>query len=363
MSITSSVKTGIEALINKSMFDLASKPHPEGARAHLLFAPEYRNYGDHAIYQGTRRFLSDCLDTSTELVVETSNFLRYFPDKLDDLVGPQDVLLFMGGGYMGDFWEDSQRVTESVLRRFPDNPVVVLPQTIFFQNQLSPAIDSFAQLLTSRNSLLFCAREDSSFKFCAERLRLRPDQCAVTPDLALYLSDKIWRGKRRGACICLRADVESLKRISYADCAQVLQSDFSLKSRKASTVADTIIPIPIECSSRAVEKTFTHFQQSEVVVTDRLHGMLMAALSATPVVGFDNASGKVSGVYRRWISSLPYVRIAKTDGNLSDDIESVLSVPLDNRVAALENCLSALKIEHFSKLGSYITSFISREMN
>jgi pyruvyl transferase EpsI len=265
----------------------------------------------------------------------------------------------MGGGYMGDVWGDSQQVVESVLNRFPNNPVIILPQTIFYRNKESPSIKSFSQLLTSRNALLFCAREESSLQFCAERLLLRPDQYALVPDLALYINDIAWRGKRDGASICLRSDAESLNGVSYSYCAKVFQNDFSLNVRRVSTVGTMSIPIPIEYSYRAFEKKLVPFQQSKIVVTDRLHGMIMAAISATPVVGLDNISGKVSGVYNRWISSLPYVQLAETSYSLSDQAERAMSVPLENRILALEKCQSALRKEYFSRLGNNVVDFIS----
>ena len=50
-----------------------------------------------------------------------------------------------------------------------------------------------------------------------------------------------------------------------------------------------------------------------MVITDRLHGMIIAALANTPCLAFDNLSKKVSGV-NAWIKNLDYVKcVGKQD--------------------------------------------------
>lgn len=48
-----------------------------------------------------------------------------------------------------------------------------------------------------------------------------------------------------------------------------------------------------------------------MVITDRLHGMIFAAITGTPCIAFDNISKKVSGVYK-WIESLEYIKVVNS---------------------------------------------------
>ena len=53
------------------------------------------------------------------------------------------------------------------------------------------------------------------------------------------------------------------------------------------------------------------FADSELVITDRLHGMVFAALTGTPCIVFSNYNHKVKGTYD-WISYLPYIKYVES---------------------------------------------------
>ena len=49
---------------------------------------------------------------------------------------------------------------------------------------------------------------------------------------------------------------------------------------------------------------------AEVVVTDRLHAMILAVLSGIPVVALNNANGKVKAIFDDYLSDFPAVFLA-----------------------------------------------------
>jgi len=46
----------------------------------------------------------------------------------------------------------------------------------------------------------------------------------------------------------------------------------------------------------------------EVVVTDRLHGMIFSVITQTPCLVFDNNYGKASAFYYNWLQALDYIQ-------------------------------------------------------
>lgn len=72
--------------------------------------------------------------------------------------------------------------------------------------------------------------------------------------------------------------------------------------------ATTVLAHGVKIRNRnlEVEKKLKEFAEAKLVVTDRLHGMVFAALTGTPCVAVGNCNGKVKGVYE-WIKELPYV--------------------------------------------------------
>lgn len=69
-------------------------------------------------------------------------------------------------------------------------------------------------------------------------------------------------------------------------------------------------------------------QSAEVVITDRLHGMVLSATGQVPCIAFDNSTKKISGVYG-WFKDCPNVRLG--DDTKVDDlmgwIREVTAVP------------------------------------
>ena len=56
-----------------------------------------------------------------------------------------------------------------------------------------------------------------------------------------------------------------------------------------------------------IRRKMQEFCRSELVITDRLHGMVFAAITDTPCIVFSNYNHKVEGVYQ-WIKHLPYIK-------------------------------------------------------
>ena len=74
--------------------------------------------------------------------------------------------------------------------------------------------------------------------------------------------------------------------------------------------------IPISDRYTALERQFDAFRHAELVVTDRLHGMIFCAITGTPCVVLNSKSPKVLGCYA-WIKDLPYIRFCDDAGKIA----------------------------------------------
>ncbi len=59
-----------------------------------------------------------------------------------------------------------------------------------------------------------------------------------------------------------------------------------------------------------LENKYNQFRQAEIAITDRLHGMVLAAITGTPCIVFSNYNQKVKGTYE-WLKDLEYIRFVK----------------------------------------------------
>ena len=74
-----------------------------------------------------------------------------------------------------------------------------------------------------------------------------------------------------------------------------------------------------------VNNKFTEFSKAKIVITDRLHAMVMCAIVGTPCIVFDNVSKKVSCVYYDWLKEVPYIRVAEDMEIIHETINQILN--------------------------------------
>ena len=63
-----------------------------------------------------------------------------------------------------------------------------------------------------------------------------------------------------------------------------------------------------------LNRIFSTFSRSKVIITDRLHGMIFAAITGTPAIILTNSNHKVKGVYE-WIKHCDYIKYISNINN------------------------------------------------
>lgn len=309
----------------------------------IFLTPQYLNYGDHAIALAEKEYLKKNFD---ECEVEEINysFYLYWPNLIEKRIKKDDIIFLTGGGYAGDLWEENQIQLEKVIEKFPDNIVILAPQTIFFKRKDSnKKLENFKQLLSNHKQLYVLAREKNTYEFAEKFLGLEADKnLFILPDFALTLEPEIRKTKRKNIALCIRKDNE-----------KVLSDEeiFSLKTSLKDSIGDIHmitmakdhVEIPTYLRKKFLKKKFNEYAEKELVITDRLHGMIFAAITKTPCVALDNVSHKVSGVYQS-LEQLSYIA-------LSDGVDDILE--LGKQVTAIPQ---KIREEEFKMLNKEIIS-------
>lgn len=292
-----------------------------GRRFILVQTPEHGNLGDHAIAMAERRFLR-----------------RYFPDvpvaelpgfafscaaqAYRSLLDPRrDTILITGGGFAGSLWQQEEKNIQSVLRALKGFRIVMMPQTLYYEQENEAQARRSRRGYRAAGNLLFLAREKDTL----ERVRrLMPGlRCELFPDMVLFLRWEQPAGPRRGIGLCLRKDRESALDTPGRDrlAAQLRQA----LPDETFVWTDTVRPgkVPPELGDEAVHGKLEEFSSYRLIVTDRLHGMVFAALTGTPCIVLDNCDHKVRGVYD-WLRQNPYVRYLETPDRAAQALRDIL---------------------------------------
>ena len=94
--------------------------------------------------------------------------------------------------------------------------------------------------------------------------------------------------------------------------------------------------------SVALSNKFTEFNRAKLVITDRLHGMIFAAITETPCVVFGSYTHKIVESYK-WLKDLEYIKFCEDINDFEEKIDEVVSAKnkkYDNRFA--ENSISEI---------------------
>ncbi|MGN0976193.1 MAG: polysaccharide pyruvyl transferase family protein, partial [Gemmiger sp.] len=151
-------------------------------------------------------------------------------------------------------------------------------------------------------------------------------------------------GVRDGVLLCMRGDAERSMTDRNRNAVESLLHSHGLRWRITDMYCEA--EVTKEARSDRVREKMEEFTRAALVITDRLHGMVFAAITGTPCIVFSNYNHKVRGTYA-WIKYLPYIRYAET----AADVERVLP-----ELLSMEGCRydNAPLMPYFEKLAQAV---------
>lgn len=302
---------------------------PLGRKVYVIGTPEYTNLGDSAIAIAEMKFLESCGIPSERIKEITVPEYNQDCEQIVKWIGCKNLICGIGGGNMGNQWYAEELFRYKFMEDLPYNPLVIFPQTIHYTNDDDGKIaeQKSVKFYNGRSGLALVAREEKSNKIMNE---LYPQtEILFTPDIVLSATMETFgatQHNRNGVLLCMRSDAE--KTLSDEDVAYIEKyiENNGYEYRKTDMYSDC--KVNKENRADCVRSKMNEFTKAELVITDRLHGMVFAAITGTPCIVFSNYNHKVLGTYE-WIKYLPYVRYVDD----VKDIECYVS-----ELIAMKNC-------------------------
>lgn len=300
---------------------------PDGPRAFLFLAADYGNLGDIAITLAQWRFLKRTLPNHCSLPVPISKTTAWL-DSIAKQIRPDDLITTVGGGNTGNLYPDIEALRRLVIRAFPNNAVITFPQSIDFGAVPNRAVlERFIEPYRSHPKLTMCIREGRSYG------KLLPlwnwsERLLHVPDIVLSHPRQSGGEVRNGVVLSLRHDREKLRDLGDDEHVRtVLAKRFNtITERDTQSVGRFVNWSEAE---DALEQHLDTYRRAELVVTDRLHGMILAERVGTPCIAIDNTNHKVSATYYDWLGDNPRIRLLKSAG---DDFDQFINSVLRARI-------------------------------
>lgn len=277
----------------------------------FVLTPTHGNMGDHAIAAAVSDMLDELNLPYTEITAEELRLMER--RKKMRLMNGRPVFI-NGGGNIGTLWPTVERIFRAIIRGCPRSPILCLPNTAFFEDsekgRREYALSS--RVYQSHKALTICAREEYSY----ELLKKMHSRVLLVPDMAMSLNECIEGTNRRGCVLCLRGDRERT-RSEAADNAILEQVNKLFPGAVSYSDMNIGRPVPLEQREAELTNKYDVFRGAELVITDRLHGMVFAAVTGTPCIVIDSKSPKVRGCCE-WIKDLEYIRFAESPGQITE---------------------------------------------
>lgn len=318
-----------------------------GKRIILIGTPVHGNLGDHAIAEAEKKFLNEHLGGYKIIEIITPLY-RVCKNVIKKYSTQNDIIIISGGGWLGNLWKHNEDMVREIIKDYRNNKIIILPQTVYYEendNYLAD-IECAKEIYSAHENLIICLRDKQSYDFIKNNKFSKYDEKILfVPDIVLYLNKSNSLGEVRKSekiLLCLRDDLE--KSFEREEEKQ-LQQFFNQKLENIQ-YTNTVVPylIPLYKREKELDKKYNEFKNAQIVITDRLHGMLFATITGTPCIAFDNITGKVKGVYK-WIEDVKYIKYVENVEEMMKEFEYIKS--LDKNV--YENSEIKLKFDKIIK--------------
>ena len=274
----------------------------------LLDVPDYPNVGDSAIFLGLMNYFED---RSIEVKLATSI------DTLNHQFTQQaQTIVLMGGGSFGGLYpvSDEHRMFAMNLMA-KDSLFIQCPQSVHFVNQeyQLQIADAILALTNKRISV----RDESSL----DKLMSLGIEAKLLPDSSVFLTDEdlsraAEKNMSKSVVYLVREDEEGLYNIASSVDRSWLTDKGALRltrllrklGRYSEGIARLFNPSPNgwkKIARKRLDRGLRIIQNSEIVVTDRLHGMLLALQAGKKVIALDNSNMKLSRYANNWLKEEP----------------------------------------------------------
>lgn len=307
---TSEKSSQLSDIINSTL------PNLIGDKCVFLDLAYYENIGDVLIWEGTEWFLKNN---------RISCIYRASKDTFDWRAIPSDItIVLQGGGNFGDIWLPHQKFRLDVIQKYPENKIVILPQTIYYQHKENMEHD--AAIMAEHPNLTICSRDNATLRLVKEHFSnktiLLPDMafCIPVKYLERFRKDTIngknlflKRKDKEFSRYCyynyIKGNVEEHDWPSYETTTLIVKNYRRIMSRKL--FLDNIhCGRLIDLYARKILRR--HFvrvgvefiSEYEYIYTTRLHVAILSTLLGKPFTFFDNSYGKNSSFYDTWLSDI-----------------------------------------------------------
>ena len=264
----------------------------------LLMIPHHGNLGDQAITLAEFKFLKEIFPNIK---------LFYNLENYKNSINKNTIIFLQGGGNIGWTYYFEEQNRRKIIESYPNNNIVIMPQTIFFEETNIDQQEISSQIYNNHSKLIIIVREQISYNIAIKIFY--KNKILLCPDIVTYLDDliNVNNSERKGALLILRNDIEkSLNKNIENQIIALIKNAYNKYD-----IIDNKFELNISSLEQSRNEVFQQLKKIssyEIVITDRLHGMIFSAITKTSCIVFKNYNHKIISSYE-WFKNLDYIQL------------------------------------------------------
>lgn len=283
----------------------------------LFGIPTHGNIGDAAIVLAEEKFIEDNLSEYEYMKILEEDETKETIEEIQKILTEEDIILLHGGGNLGDEYVILEERRRMIIEAFPNNKIILMPQTIHFSDteKGKNELEKTKKVYNNHKKLTLVAREKVSFEIMKKEFYNA--NVILTPDIVMYLNETQPR-ERKGVLLAMRSDVEKVLTDSQM---KQINEDISKYFENIKMTDTYLAEDEIYCDTRkkVVEDKLEEFRNAHLVITDRLHGMILSAITSTPCIAVSNYNHKIKSSFE-WLKEQKYIKFLDDINSLEDAI-------------------------------------------
>jgi len=255
----------------------------------LIGTSEHDNMGDSCITLGEIEFIKNYYPNKIIIEVSTYEYDDYFPI-IKEIITQNDMIFLQGGGNLGDKFLIEEKLRRKVVSSFTNNKIVILPQTIYFLDPNGKELKESQKVYHNHKNLILFVRGKKSLNYAKKYF---PNVYSyIGMDLTTYLK-RDYNYERKGILACIRDlnDESGLNKKVYEELLDLLYSLDHNYDKSNNIYKENIKKLN---KNNIVENELKFFAKHEVVITDRLHGLIFSIITKTPCIVLSSYNKKIN---------------------------------------------------------------------
>lgn len=303
-------------------------------RIFIIGTPTHGNLGDQAIAYAEQKIVEDYFSDYEICEINALDIIKHLKS-LRNNIKKDDILVLHGGGNLGNQYVEEEELRRKIILQFKNNKVILFPQTIYFTDDAVGKVEfnKTKAIYGKHKDLTLVSRENTSYEIMKQAFI--NNKVILSPDIVMYLNKTHPKYIRNGALTCIRKDVESIlsveNREKIKNMLEINYDNLIITDTMAelTTSENRVVKYMVNRNQRKkmLNRKWDQFKKAELVVTDRLHGMVFCAITSTPCIVIGNYNHKVKDTYK-WIEKLNYIKFVDNIDEIPKLIEELKNIEI-----------------------------------